>query len=263
MSLSDLLERAREVFMNDGRVRALWLAGSRGRGNADRWSDLDLVVTVADSDFEAFASDWHGWLADITPTVFARQIPGLPGSCYTITPGWECLDIVAETASSLLDTPFRERVVVFDRDALAATLPQPMPAATSPVRIEFLVSDHFRSLGLLAGIVGREDWLLGQEAVHGMRLSLVQLYLEANRPQLQPAGPKRRLGALTPEQRGAIEALELPRPGRESVIHGHLAVARTFLPAARELCARLAINWPDLLEAATRDHLRRELALEI
>jgi hypothetical protein len=251
------------VFIGDHRVRALWLSGSRGRGEADRWSDLDLVVTVADSDFEAFASRWRDWLADITPTVLASDIAGLPGSCYTITPGWQRLDIVAERSSSLPTTPFRERVIVFDRDALAARLPAPAPAAPSPVRIEFLVSEHWRALGLLAVIVGREDWLLGQEAVHGMRLSLVRLYMEANAPQVQPVGPRRSFGALTPEQRGTIEAVALPLLRRESVISGHLAVARTFLPAARELCTRLSITWPEQLEAATRDHLRRELALEI
>jgi hypothetical protein len=263
MPLPDLQERVRRAFIGDHRVRAAWLVGSRGRRDADRWSDLDILVTVADPDFEAFAARWRDWLADITLTVFARQIGGLPGSCYAITPDWERLDIVAERASSLPATPFPERVVIFDRDGLAAMLPQPTPAAKSPARIDFLVADHFRALGLLTVIVGREDWLLGQEAVHGMRLSLVHLYLEANRPQVHPAGPKSRLSALTPDQRRAIEAIELPLPRRDNVIRGHLAVARAFLPVARALCTRLSINWPHSLETATRNHLRRELALDI
>jgi predicted nucleotidyltransferase len=43
-----LLARVVGQVRSDERVRALWLAGSVGRGDADAGSDLDLVVTVVD-----------------------------------------------------------------------------------------------------------------------------------------------------------------------------------------------------------------------
>jgi predicted nucleotidyltransferase len=49
-----LLDRITAVLGADPRVRAAWLAGSFGRGQADAWSDLDLHVAVADAALPAF-----------------------------------------------------------------------------------------------------------------------------------------------------------------------------------------------------------------
>jgi len=43
-----LLARVVSALGHDDRERALWLAGSVGRGAVDAGSDLDLVVTVAE-----------------------------------------------------------------------------------------------------------------------------------------------------------------------------------------------------------------------
>jgi len=45
---ADLLDRVVDIVRGDDHVRALWLAGSVGRGVADAGSDLDLVVTIDD-----------------------------------------------------------------------------------------------------------------------------------------------------------------------------------------------------------------------
>src|SRR5262245_9784858 len=89
-----LFERAAHVLAEEPAVRALWISGSLARGDGDAFSDLDLLLAVADADFDAFAGRWKEWLARITPTVLARAIPFLPGSCYTLTPACERLDVV-------------------------------------------------------------------------------------------------------------------------------------------------------------------------
>ena len=58
-----LFDHAVEVFTADERVRALWLSGSLGRGDADAMSDLDLIVAVADDALPDFAAQWPDWLA--------------------------------------------------------------------------------------------------------------------------------------------------------------------------------------------------------
>lgn len=45
----------------DGRVLGWGLVGSFGRGEADTWSDLDLLVIVHDRDFDAFAASSGHW----------------------------------------------------------------------------------------------------------------------------------------------------------------------------------------------------------
>ena len=51
------------MFEADERVRAMWLSGSLGRGDADAMSDLDLIVAVADDALPEFAAQWQDWLA--------------------------------------------------------------------------------------------------------------------------------------------------------------------------------------------------------
>ena len=43
----DLLRQTVAALAEDGRFVAAWLAGSFGRGEADAYSDLDLVAVVA------------------------------------------------------------------------------------------------------------------------------------------------------------------------------------------------------------------------
>ena len=123
-----LFERARNVFSADPRVRALWVGGSVARGEADAYSDLDLVVTVSDADFDAFAAGWREWLAAITPTVLARAIPFLPGSLYSLTPSCERLDVVVERVSALRASRYT-RALVFDRRPRSERPTPPAPAS--------------------------------------------------------------------------------------------------------------------------------------
>src|SRR5690606_7630970 len=67
-----LYERASAVLGADARVTAVGVGGSIGSGTADPWSDLDLRVAVDPAGHDAFVAEWPRWLADITPTVFAR-----------------------------------------------------------------------------------------------------------------------------------------------------------------------------------------------
>ena len=76
-----LFDRAVEVFAADQRVRAMWLSGSLGRGDADAMSDLDLIVAVADDALPEFAASWRDWLARITPTLIA-----VPPLCSGLAP---------------------------------------------------------------------------------------------------------------------------------------------------------------------------------
>ena len=54
-----LIESARAVLARDAKVAAAWVGGSIAEGTADRWSDVDLRLAVAES--------------DLTPTVMAAM----------------------------------------------------------------------------------------------------------------------------------------------------------------------------------------------
>lgn len=251
-----LFDRAVEVFSADERVRALWLSGSLARGSADHVSDLDLLLAVRDDDHDAFSATWKDWLGAITPTVIARPLPFLPGSLYSVTPGRERFDVVVEPVSRLATTPFRTRVVVFDRDGLDTIVPDP-EARTGPssVKLAAIVEEFFRDYGMFPVVVEREDWLLGLEAIHFLRGLIYQLFVEANAPQ-PPMGAKMWSAKLTASQRGALEALPTGQAERNSVIDAHETVAVAFVRYARQICATHDVPWPTGLEAATLRYLK-------
>jgi predicted nucleotidyltransferase len=55
-----VLARAVALLSDDQRVKAVILTGSLGRGQGDRWSDIDLQAVIADEgDLAAVTADWE------------------------------------------------------------------------------------------------------------------------------------------------------------------------------------------------------------
>ena len=137
-------------------VRALWVHGSVGRNEADASSDLDLILAVADEDFDDLWGTWSEWLARITPTVIARPLPWIPGILYALTP--ECLriDVVVERVSALPTSGFGDAALVFDRDGLDAQVPAPpVPPGPDRASVETAIEEPLRYLALLPALLDR------------------------------------------------------------------------------------------------------------
>jgi hypothetical protein len=79
-SYRPIFDRLLAVCEGDQRIRAFWLSGSLAKGTADAGSDLDCILAVRDGDFDEFAASWREWLATVTPTLIARELPFAPGS---------------------------------------------------------------------------------------------------------------------------------------------------------------------------------------
>lgn len=74
----ELLDRVTRVLEADAQVKAVWLSGSFGRGEADEWSDLDLHVAVVDEDWPAVLEE-HRALFDRCGQVLL-VIGGMPSN---------------------------------------------------------------------------------------------------------------------------------------------------------------------------------------
>jgi hypothetical protein len=258
-----LFDRACAVLGADTRVRALWVSGSLARSDADQSSDLDLIATVRDADFGAVASSWRDWLAKITPTVLARQIPFLEGSFYSLTPGCERFDLVLERVSHLPRTPFHARAAVFDRDGLNAQRPTPpAPPGPNTAKIEIAIEEPLRYLSMMPAMLRRGDLLLMQEAWGHLRRRISELFLEANAP-LPTTGVKHWMDKMTAEQYAVLESLAWPTATRESLIAAHLAVWRALAQHGHPIAEKMGVRWPVELENAVRAHLLRELGIEL
>ena len=256
----DLLVRAVAVLTRDERVRAMWLSGSLARGLADKASDLDLVVAVADDALEDFCGSWRTWLEEITPTVLARPL-GSTGSFFAVTGSWERFDVIVEGVASVETSQVRDRISVFDKGDQSKLIPRadPLPNPSSG-QIESLITEAFRIYGLLAVVVDREDWLLGLEGIHNLRVLLYQLFVESNAP-LPRYGLKQWSAKLTKGQRTVLESMPTGQPNKRSVVEGHVQLIGTFTAHARDIAAALGVDWPDRLESATYEYLHDRLGI--
>lgn len=257
-----LIIRISQVLQEDPRVLAAWLSGSRGRGTADAYSDVDVWLVVSADDVSGFVEDWPKLSDRITPTVLRQQVRGGP-VFNAVTPGWLRFDISIGTPG---DVPARSRSTLkplFDRAALTERLkPEGEPLGPDPAKVAGLTTEFLRVLGLLPVVVGREEYVVAASGAGLLRQLLIQLMLED--VAVEDRGGVLHLAALLPEER--IRTLtELPPIGstRSSAIEGHLAAARAFLPLARELHERCGLEWPRELEEAARGHLRTTLDLEL
>jgi predicted nucleotidyltransferase len=206
-------------------VREVTLGGSLARGDADRYSDLDLgFVPDDDATIDAAAI-----VRDAMPTVLLRT---LPFGVVAITPDWLRVDVVLLTGDE--------------------------STARRPSDPSDLVEEFLRVLGLLPVVIGRGEWIVASDGAWVLRTLLVQLML-VERGETATTGVKRLNDKLTVEQRTLVEALPPIIATREAAIAAHLAVAKLFLPRAR----RLVQAWPSDLERATRSYLLRELGLEL
>ena len=241
-----LLHSVLELLAAHREVRAVWVSGSVGREAADVGSDLDLVVTVEDAAFEALApaSTW----APLDP-LLCLDLPFLPGAAVITSREGLRLDVVLERVGDLPATPYRRRLAVHDPDGLLVPDPEPLPGPSTRV-LEDLVVEFLRQSAIFpAAVLGREDWLLGQESVIAYRSLLYRIFVEADQP-LPPMGVKQWSSRLTADQRAALAAVPLPSPDRASVVAGIVAARRALRTHGRTAVEGAGGAWPVGLDEA-------------
>lgn len=238
-------DRLLAVCEADERIRALWLSGSLAKGTADGGSDLDCLLAIRDSDFDEFAACWREWLATITPTLLARELPFARGAFYSTTTGCERLDVVCEPVSKLPVSRHRYRRVVFDRDGLDAAVPAPDPPPGPDLdRLRWMVEEFFRVEAIAPFMLNqRRDYLCVVKGVQDLQHMLYGVFVESNQPQ-PPMGVKQWSARLTPEQLQILTALPVAAPERESIVAALRAVVNAMRTAGRAAVTACGCSWP-------------------
>jgi hypothetical protein len=258
----DLFARVLQAAEPDNRVRAVWLSGSVGRGTADSGSDLDVVLAIAPAAFDGFAETWREWLSLVTPVVLARELPGLPGSFFSVTPDCLRLDVVAEPTGTVRTADLVGRLLVLDKEG-AATAPvlaaEPVTAGPDPARLTEMAEEFLRQMTIFpAAVVARQDWLLGVMGVQNVHLMLYQLFVEANQPQA-PMGVKQWSAKLTSRQRHVCASQPPARASSAGVLTAMRAAAAAFRQEAMAVFAANQVRWPADFDDAVRRYWEREL----
>jgi hypothetical protein len=259
-SYRPIFDRLLAACLDDPRIRALWLSGSLARGTADRGSDLDTLIAVRDEDFDDFAAHWREWLATITPTLLARELPSAPGSFFSTTEGCERLDVVCEPVSDVPTTPHRHRRTVFDRDGLDAGVPKPEPLPGPDIaRMQAIVEEFLRIQAIAPFMLfERRDLLVVVSGVQALQQMLYDLFVESNQPQ-PPMGIKQWSARLTGEQRALLTALPVAAPDETSLVSALRGVVDAMRTAGREALTRCGGGWPVELDEGVQRFFDRSI----
>jgi len=233
-------------------VRAVRAGGSVATGTADRWSDLDLVVLVEDEALPSFLDDWETWLAEITPTVFARR-PIAPSIINSLTTDGLTLDIAVYPISTSAPPP---PVAGFTVGLLARqSLPDHREA------VAYAVEELLRGLaGPFIGYLKRNAHVLHLAGMAHVTSLLIKILLAENDVAALPG--KHIDDVLTDEQREMLAALPPVNPTYDRLLAFGLAVAREIVTRSRPLYSKFDLPWPSELAAVAAKRVKEHLGTD-
>jgi len=249
----DLFERAAAVLGRDERVVSVDAGGSIGDGSADRWSDLDLEVIARKDAHDEFLADWPAWLAEITPTVFART-PIAPFVINTITDEGLTLDIAVYAGE-------RPQFGTVGPPMFAVGMLSRRQFAAIGDALEYAVAEMLRGLaGPFISLVQRDEHMRHLTGVpHLLGLLNTVFLAETGAP---PPG-KHWNRTFTAEQRAAVASLPAVRATREAIVAFGLGLAELLITRARPLYPRYGLAWPQELAAVTADRIGACLDVDV
>lgn len=258
-----LIDTITRVLSADARIESGWLSGSLGKGAGDEFSDVDVTVVAPESGFDAVLKDHTADLSSIAPVVH-RFVHGYDRVVSSVTDDWQRFDLTFLKPSEFAGLPLGEIRPLFNR----GTPEKPAPAAPPPhkpqaARIEQIVREFIRILGLAPVGMGRGEYLAALDGAGMLRRMVIDLMREKNGTAAVPGSAIHVNVHLTEDQRRALEALPPLSANRDSMLAMNRAMWRIFRPLAQELCAQTGAPWPAAFEDATRRHLKQALNLEL
>ena len=245
------VESAHRVLSRDPRIKALWAGGSLADGTADRWSDVDLRLAVADDVRRDFMAGIEDTLHAICP-VLGWRMRSMHGDDLVVVTfeGPLRADFVVTSPDSLDRQRYEPVAPLFDPQGLGARLQRIPYAPTRRSPRELLEREAARvpaEAGRMQRAIEQSSIVTALQAQANLLESAQRLLLLLRDPQAAGLlGPKHAADALTAAD---IEPLlaplaawsdNWPEPGVDS-IEPTLAVLR---PLAARAEARYGIAVP-------------------
>ncbi len=223
------------------------MSGSLAHGDADEFSDLDIIV-LAD---QPLVEDARQAIASVEDTIIAYELPpgGKPFILSVVTSAWHRVDIAFATE------PPPGTVAIYPADLDVAPALEIAPLEPTADSVSRIATEFFRILGLSVVVLGRGDVHAAREGADLLRQHLIDIFLLEGRTT-RP-GPKKLKNVLSNEQQSVLRSLPALRDDEEAVREFSAAVDALFTPRARALLESLDGVWPSDVESATRRYLTR------
>lgn len=244
----------------DPRIRAAWLAGSFGKGIADRWSDVDAHLLIDPAQIDDFRAGVQGWLEGLRPLVLYRLLFG-GQMVNAMTDEGMRLDVWLHSGESAEVVEGHTRVLYAEEGALDWK-PNPgseLSQAEAAAELERAIPEFWRCVAMLPVPLGRDEKLIGAAGNFLILLLLTDVFALASGIR-KDRGVKALNGFLPPAYRQlAEEATFLPALTREELARFQLRLARLMQEHGPAICAQWGVDYPQALEDAALGYVAREL----
>lgn len=245
----------------DARVLGTWLEGSFAKGTADRYSDIDIHLLVAEENKEAFQQGLESWLSDIHPLVlFKNTFPGQMMTCIT-TAGLR-VDVWLHAG----DTIVLERTEAHLLSAVEGCIQFKEARRDQKSKdVSSVLNQHFnefwRVLSILPTALGREEYISGFMGTTFAVMSLTEVLIVGSGNQ-RNRGIKNINDFLPQVLRKEIEdALTIPSINRESIAKAPLRLTAIMQRYGPDIAKQHEVTYPLALEKAVLNYISRELQI--
>ncbi|MCC6454663.1 MAG: nucleotidyltransferase domain-containing protein [Caldilineaceae bacterium] len=240
-------------------IKAAWLTGSFGRGNADRYSDIDLNLWLDAVDLEGFRQGTETWLNELRPLVlFTWMFNDRMANCLTVD-GLR-LDLWLHSDGMPQLDESRVQVLLDRENALqfGASVAEPDAAALKK-RLAQQIREFWRCIALTPAVIGRDERIVSLMGLT-VESNILTDVLISGYGIPRDSGVKR-LNPFLPEGlRAEIEqALAFDGLSLSSLVQAHLALARIMQAQGRQLATRHDFAYPAEVERAALAYVMREL----
>ena len=244
----------------DPRVRAAWLAGSYGKGIADRWSDVDAHLLIDPAQIDDFRAGVRVWLEALRPLVLYRLLFG-DRMVNAMTDEGMRLDVWLHDGESAEVVEGQARVLYATEDALTWK-PNPgsvLSQAEAAAELERAIPEFWRCVAMLPVPLGRDEKLIGA-AGNFLILLLLTDVLCVQSGIRKDRGVKALNGFLPPELRCLAEdATSLPALTHEDLARFQLRLACIMQEHGPVICEQWQVDYPQALEDAALGYVAGEL----
>ena len=246
---------------SDAHILAAWLEGSFAKDTADRYSDIDIHLLVAEKNKETFQHGLESWLSDIQSLVlFKDTFPGQMMTCITTT-GLR-VDVWLHTG----DTITLERTKVHLLSAVEGCMQFKEACRNQESKdVSSVLKQHFnefwRVLAILPTVLGREERIAGFMGTTFAVMSLTEVLIIGSGNQ-RDRGVKNINAFLPQVLREEIEdALTMQSINREGIAKAHLRLTAIMQRYGPDIAKQHGVVYPLALEKAVLNYISRELQI--
>ena len=246
---------------SDVRVLGTWLEGSFATGTADRYSDIDLHLLVAEENKETFQHRLESWLSDIQSLVlFKDTFPGQMMTCITTT-GLR-VDVWLHTGDTIsLERP-KVRVLSATKGCIQfkkACRGKESKDVSSVLKQHF--NEFWRVLAILPTVLGREERIAGFMGTTFAVMSLTEVLIIGSGKQ-RDRGVKNINAFVSQVLREEVEeALTMQSIDRAGIAKAHLRLTAIMQQYGPNIAKQHGVVYPSALEKAVLNYISRELQI--